>query len=161
MISGILYCYSKMSNVFKTKRTEKYSDITGPYGTQIQHARSYRDSLDLTERQFSEERALANYKAFLQDRMKCPTLADAALLKVQKARLINLPHMLDLHKKRLEKNPEIDMLVKRTQESAGKNYLWTIFLREKLIKLGRVNLDGVEPALKGWKKELLRIRLYL
>ena len=160
MISGIIYLLQK-SNISSYDSSVGLKNKFGKYSGAYKAAENYRNSLDKFPEEYSKDAALKNYETFLRTRIKCPTVADTALAMAQKERYINLPFLFEKHKGELEKMPPIDSLFKTAEGNLDKDYSKTRYLREKLISLGRINLNGIEPKLNGFKKKMLKFKLFL
>ena len=132
------------------------------YDNIYNHAASYKKQLDSNPAWYDKDLAQIRTEDFLRDRIKNPTIADAALqryvkrhpYKSQKFQLIN--NLADL-----EKTPGVDVLIKQNHENYKKLYPKTGSIRETLIKNDRIDLYKVTPKLKGVKKFLLKLKTML
>lgn len=130
----------------------RFDDIYG-------HAANYKRQLDSNPAWYDEELAQIRTEDFLKDRIKNPTIADAAMHRYVKRYPFESPKYQIINNiADLEKTPVVDTLIKQDRENYKKLYPKTGRIREALIQNDRIDLYKVTPKLKGAKKLLLRLK---
>lgn len=123
------------------------------------HAASYKKQLDSNPAWYDEELAQIRTEDFLKDRIKNPTIADAALHRyVKKHPYTSSSYQVINNMADLEKTPGVDTLIKQNCENYKKLYPKTGRIRETLIDNSRIDLYKVNPKLTGIKKLLLKLK---
>ena len=122
-------------------------------------AKFFRAAADTMPEAYNKTLAREDYKIFLKQKIKNSTRANIAMNELYKSHPISFPICYDLHIRELEKLPDVDELIKESETKIRKIYPKTAGLRERLIKADRVVFEEVKPALKGLKKELLKLRV--
>ena len=115
-----------------------------------------KSSMDRSFRHFSPSfftnSALAYYKDFLQAKKHNSVTASIAMRDVFSEHPIVNPETYEYNRTFLEKDPEIDCLIKECNVLESKNYSKTKKIRNKIIKNNRINLYSVTPKMTIWEK---------
>ena len=112
-------------------------------------------SLDRTANWFDEESALDDCVEYLKERRKNRTAGDIAYAEViRKNPLGETDYSKNL--RILERNPEVDSLLKESRNFNAKNYPKTGRVRNTLIKNNRFRLYEVLPKLTGFSKFVMK-----
>lgn len=125
----------------------------------ITSAERFRASVNVSPRNFVQRIAEIRYADYLGHQIENPTRANIAMNKVYKEHPVIFPMTYESNMAHLESIPKIDTLITTLGEKYNKLYPKTGGLRERLIKADRVVFDKVKPALKGLRKQLLKLRV--
>ena len=123
----------------------------------ITSAERFRQSINTSPRNFIPEIAKIRYMDYLKHQIENPTRANIAMNKMYKKYPVNFPLSFEMNMAQLENAPEVDTLVKTLTDKYSSLYPKTGELRNRLIRADRVVFEEVKPALKGFKKQLLKL----
>ena len=124
-------------------------------------AERFRRSVKVSSGNFIDAVARVRYIDYLEHQIENSTRANIAMNEVRKKHPIDFPFTYEINMAKLEQDPEIKALTKTLSEKYSNHYPNTGEWRDLLIKENRVVFDKVTPALRGFKKSLLRLKATL
>ena len=117
-------------------------------------------ALDKPEPNFrnaSRDFASKEYKSFLEEMVKNPIASKIAMRDILREHPLEYPYDASQNVKVLEKQPEIDLLIKQI-ESKQALQADTRVIRNDIINSERISLHSVMPKLRGVKKFIQRLK---
>ncbi len=109
---------------------------------------------------FNKKGATKQYEMYLQEKVKNPVAAAIAMRDTVQKHPINNWEDFTKNRVALERQPQIDKLVKQIEQIEAQ-YPKTGYIRQELIAQGRVNLNYITPRLTGLKKLALKLKMFV
>ena len=105
--------------------------------------------------------ALTAYSEFLKEKIKNPVGMGIAIKNVLEKNPIDDVIEFSSNIAYVEQDKGIKDLLRDVRQAELKNYARTQDIREGLIENNRINHERVMPALKGFEKFLLKLKLFM
>ena len=136
------------------------SKIEGTYAYLDKIANNFKNHIDTNGEKLNKAEALYSYSELLKEKTKNPVGMTIAIRDMLENNPIENVYEFGENLNYLERNPQIDLLVKKLEKSE-ESFAKIQNTKEDLIFFKRINHGFVTPKLTGIRKLILRFKLML